>query len=880
MSDRISNEKRIDAIIETVINIEDPETAINTMLTLFGKQIHAERTYIFECLNEDYITNTYEWCAEGVSQQIDNLQTVPMAVYGKTWADQLENKQMIVIDDVAAYKSVDPGVYEILTMQGINCIICTPLFADQKYMGFMGIDNPAPSTLKNDTTLLHMLSAFAAALIRHRDNVLRIRELSQIDTVTKTYNLMYFLEKMQLDLESRVNGHTLAKTYIIHFNIAQFKVYNDAYGFNEGNACLRQFADLLKHVFGEAYVSRFSSDRFVVFYFKDDVIDKIREVHEHGLHSTGRIKLAIKAGIAMPKDTRQLDRYCDYSKVACDAITDNDLAFYNVYESELGEAIIKKKYIQDHVGDAIGAGYIKIYFQPVVRAMTGKLCSFEALTRWQDPTYGMISPGEFIPALEEKHLCYQVDFYVVDEVCHLLSERLKNHQPTVPVSINLSRRDFTMADPVAFISGTVQKYNLPPQYLCIEITESAVMEAPKTVRSAIGRFHRTGFQVWMDDFGSAYSSLNALKDFPFDEIKIDMAFMRNLNKRSKTIIQDVVSMAKTLGMHTLCEGVETKAQLNFLREIGCERIQGYYYGKPLPLDEQLAHLRDIKILFETPEEERLADKFGFAPFSPDDHFCVVCADSKRAQIIQTIFANRRFMHLLTGPAKKHSEAERVRKMNAVLNDQSIAFGRLMVKTMNETVRQQKTHTFFATIDGRNCKFVCHFIAKKPEKAGGIVTIYSMDITDDEKDGKVAYLLRCVAGAYDEIYFINPDNHTTTVVRSMIPGENVGDLLDLRSDKLASRIAEVDRARYDKAMTAGYRDAQTRAAGRESYLELFWGNLPDGSHRCYVFTTIRVSYRGKYGYLVCIRPFALADGEDMDQANTIGDTYHVSKDAPL
>ena len=236
--------------------------------------------------------------------------------------------------------------------------------------------------------------------------------------------------------------------------------------------------------------------------------------------------------------------------------------------------------------------------QPVIKTSNGKLCGFEALARWIDPKYGMLSPDNFVGALEDSHQIYKLDSYMIKQICMKLKDRLDNNKKVVPVSFNLSRLDFLNCDIFSIVNGIVSEYEIPKGYINIEITESIVASDP-VVYSEIRRFRQAGYAVWMDDFGSGYSSLNSLKDYEFDELKIDMDFLSSFTEKSKSIITCTVEMAKRIGIETLAEGVETDEQYTFLKNIGCEKVQGYLFGKPLPDDECLDNLVKKGIIEET-----------------------------------------------------------------------------------------------------------------------------------------------------------------------------------------------------------------------------------------------------------------------------------------
>ena len=274
-------------------------------------------------------------------------------------------------------------------------------------------------------------------------------------------------------------------------------------------------------------------------------------------------------------------------------------------------------YVRDHVDEAIARGEIRVYYQPLVRALTGKICGVEALARWQSEEYGFLTPNQFIPVLEESDQIYKLDCQVIRQVARRLRQRHESGLPTVPFSVNLSRKDFLYCDMVSVVDRAAKENQIPPSMLCLEITESALAADRETIDRAISRFHRGGYQVWLDDFGSGYSSLNTLKDHNFDVLKIDMAFLSSLTGRSKAIITSIVRMAKKIGIQTLAEGVETEEQYAFLREIGCELLQGYYFSPPMPEEKGSAYVQEKGLQTEKPEDTVFYQKAGAAQFAED-----------------------------------------------------------------------------------------------------------------------------------------------------------------------------------------------------------------------------------------------------------------------
>ena len=250
-----------------------------------------------------------------------------------------------------------------------------------------------------------------------------------------------------------------------------------------------------------------------------------------------------------------------------------------------------QQYVINNIDKAIENDYIQVYYQPVARTLTGEICAMEALARWDDPEYGLLSPAVFIEALEGAELIYKLDSCIVRKVCQDYRNAQLNGLPFTPVSFNLSRLDFRLCDMIETINKAAMENDVPLDMLRVEITESVIADDRNFMHDIFDKLAALGYRIWMDDFGSGYSSLNFLKDFDFETLKIDMLFLSDFNDRSRSIITSIVDMAKKIGIHTLAEGAETKEQVDFLRSIGCEKVQGYYFGKPMPYLETLENIR-------------------------------------------------------------------------------------------------------------------------------------------------------------------------------------------------------------------------------------------------------------------------------------------------
>ena len=381
---------------------------------------------------------------------------------------------------------------------------------------------------------------------------------------------------------------------LVWFNLDNFKMFNKRFGFRKGDELLRETAKILTIIFSQEdnpanLVSRFSDDSFVIltdWASAETNTDTIQE-YLYSLHDD--ITLRLRAGIYFPSSDEDIRSSCDRAKLACDSIRKNHSVSSCMFHEGMSRKLTLQQHILDTLSTAIERENIKILYQPIVRISTGKICETEALARWIDDDSGFISPAEFIPTLEEYREIHKLDIYAMQKVCRDYRERNAKGLPLLPVSVNLSRLDFELCDIIGEIERAVTASSIPRRMMHIEITESINDEDTTVLNLGIEKFRALGYEVWMDDFGSGYSSLNVLKDYNFDTIKFDMNFLRgfdiNKSEKAKYIISSNLSMARLMGMQALAEGVETAEQLEYLRSIGFDKAQGYYFGKPMNLDE-------------------------------------------------------------------------------------------------------------------------------------------------------------------------------------------------------------------------------------------------------------------------------------------------------
>ena len=412
-----------------------------------------------------------------------------------------------------------------------------------------------------------------------------LSKISIEDELTGIHNMVYFRNEAEKVLSYVTTDKENA--VFLFFDIENFKSYNEKYGFHEGNELLIKVAHMIEDSFKGSLVSRFSDDHFVVLTRIDGAKNIIGHLSGEIKKLQREVHLELKCGAYKPVgDEADVSLACDRARFACNSIKKHYDRTLRIYDKSLEDKFQLKHYIVNNIDNAIASGYIKVYYQPVVSTRNGCICGLEALARWEDPNYGLLSPGAFIEILEEYRQIYKLDQYIIEAVCRDYRDASDNKKPFAPVSLNFSRLDFELCDIVGYLCETVEKYGVPKNFIDIEITESALTDQQDFLPNAIKNLRSFGYKVWLDDFGSGYSSLNVLKDYQFDVLKIDMKFLSGFkdNEKTRPILENIVSLTKQLKMLSLTEGVETAEQFSFLEAIGCDRAQGYLFSKPVPIE--------------------------------------------------------------------------------------------------------------------------------------------------------------------------------------------------------------------------------------------------------------------------------------------------------
>ena len=497
--------------------------------------------------------------------------------------------------------------------EGISLIlldIIMPVMDGYTFLSIMKADPsyssiPVIVTTQNDAesdevaALSHGATDFVAKpykpqVILHRvAGIIRLRETAaminmiQYDRLTGLYSKQYFYQQA---------GEVLLRNPdqqydIICSDIENFKLINDVFGVKAGDSLLRgignAYAERLK---GIGICGRLNSDQFVcLLKHRDDYTDDMF-IEASGLMN-GLLdihNIVMKWGIYNVEDRSvPIEQICDRALLAARSIKGQYGKYFAIYDDTLRSQLLREQAITDSMESALSQNQFLVYLQPKYRIKDEALVGAEALVRWNHPFWGFLSPAEFIPLFEKNGFITRLDRFVWEKACAVLHDWDERGYYPMSVSVNVSRADIYNEDLADTLVTIIKKYDLDPSRLHLEITESAYTENPKQIIDTVTTLRELGFVIEMDDFGSGYSSLNMLNDMPIDILKLDMKFIRSemAKPKSQGILQFIINLARWMNLSVVAEGVETKAQLLRLTEIGCDYVQGYYFAKPMPCQE-------------------------------------------------------------------------------------------------------------------------------------------------------------------------------------------------------------------------------------------------------------------------------------------------------
>lgn len=447
------------------------------------------------------------------------------------------------------------------------------------------------------------------------ENIISLRNSASLvyhlqkDRLTGVYSIEFFNEKV-----SGVIKSSSEKYAMVYSEIQNFQLLKDLYGESTGDGLLVYMAKVIKHFFNDdEYCGRIGAEHFAIFvkFDKERIEKTINEISTLINDYPVKMNLTLQFGVyVIDNKNLSVQAMCNRAILALEKIKGQYGRHVAYFTNDILEKQIREQEIVNCMEDAIREQQFQVYFQPKYALNSEVVAGAEALVRWNHPEKGFMNPGEFIPLFERNGFITELDKYVWDVTCKCIEEWREQGYPVVPISVNVSRTDIYDPDFIDIIMGILDKHHLVPQDIHLEITETAYTDNPKQIVEVVKKLKTMGFIIEMDDFGSGYSSLNMLSELPIDILKLDMGFVQGdlNNTNSNNILSFIISLAKWMGYNVVAEGIETPEQIQMLRNMDCNFVQGYYYAKPMPRREFEIHmLKNHVIGNDSKDDEEIID---------------------------------------------------------------------------------------------------------------------------------------------------------------------------------------------------------------------------------------------------------------------------------
>lgn len=415
----------------------------------------------------------------------------------------------------------------------------------------------------------------------------KIEKIAYVDEITGGNSF----EKFKKDVDKLIKNYINNTYAMVSIDVDKFKYINDIFGYEEGNKVIRFIWNEINNIImeGETFAHK-RADQFVLFLNADNkekLVSRLENLTGNVLkreyQNEKNYEIVLSIGIyIIDRMNFQIDNAIDRADLTKKSIKGKHSQYYAIYDEKLRQKILKDQDIENRMEKALENREFKVYYQPKYDSKTCELASAEALVRWYNPKTGMIFPNEFISVFENNGFIVELDKYMFESVCSDIRKWIDEGYEVVPISVNLSQLQLYNIHFIEEYREILNRYNIPPCYVQLELTETTLFSEASVLNQIIDKLHDIGFLILMDDFGTGYSSLNMLKNVPVDILKLDKSFVDDIgDMKGDIVVSTIISLGQSLDMRIVAEGVETKEQFEFLRDIFCDEIQGYYFSRPI-----------------------------------------------------------------------------------------------------------------------------------------------------------------------------------------------------------------------------------------------------------------------------------------------------------
>ena len=577
----------------------DDSESQTAVLARLGETMDVSRVYVFQ-LHHDaqrgWLANQrLEWTNTGILAQIDNLELrdTQLDLFGDgRWTRALEHGQAIT----GRVRDMPASEQAILAPQGILSLAVMPIHVDDALWGFIGFDDTRNEREWSDIELdaLQMVGDVLGASMATRRVRQRLNALAYYDPLTGLPNRALFIERAQhAQRRAKRFGRNLA---VLLLDLDRFKIINETLGHHHGDDLLRQVSErLLRGLRANDTVARLGGDEFAIL-LEDLVIPQDAMIIAGKLtaHFKQPFRLGAQTpfvttsiGISVyPSDAKDISALLEHAEAAMYRAKARGRNAFDFYTAELTAASQAQLLLETELRYALDRNEFVVHYQPMVSATSGQIIGAEALVRWQHPCRGLIPPGLFLEAAQNSGLIGEISQWVLEDSCVQVASWLADGLILERLAVNLAGAQIESGQLVASVKRALKHSGLSPLCLELEVTETFIMQHAKRAIDALGQLKEQGISLAIDDFGTGYSSLSHLKRLPIHKLKIDRSFVRDIpdDANDTAIARAIIALAHSMGLTVTAEGVETQAQLDFLRQEGCDAIQGYLISRPLPAE--------------------------------------------------------------------------------------------------------------------------------------------------------------------------------------------------------------------------------------------------------------------------------------------------------
>ncbi|MGN0107502.1 MAG: EAL domain-containing protein [Hominilimicola sp.] len=570
---RLENEHFLVSCIIEMHRNNSLDKALNSLLEMIGKFLEADRVYVFE-YNGITMNNIYEWCADGVTPEIDNMQNMDARIIDR-WIEPFSEGLSVIIGDIEEVRTTSPLEYCEMQRRKANRVVASPLDNNGALIGYIGIDNPPKEKISESELFFATLGYFISSSLIRIDDEKRLIEMSYIDTLTNLNNRNRFIKDTE-----EMNRSKAENFGVLYMDMNGLKETNDKKGHNAGDEALREIAEAVTDVFGQEHAYRVGGDEFVVLcqgVKEEDFLSGIERLNER----LSRLEHTSAIGY------QYSDKACDIDEIV--RMADEKMYLDKKYFYRNQKKSSRYRFRNDTFAAISTPELLKklineerfvIWFQPRFSADTKEFCGSEALIRFFDEDDVIVSPMDFIPEMEDNETIHLIDLYVFRHVCEYISGWINEGKTVKPVSVNMSHKTLLKPNFIENIMNIWYDYNIPKELVIIEVAEE---EEKGRVVDVLMDLKKCGFKIAIDNFGSKYADLYLFANLKFDILKLDgdMVYKIANDKKARMLSTSIAQICHSENIKIVAEGVENEKELEILRDMGCDEVQGYLFDKPM-----------------------------------------------------------------------------------------------------------------------------------------------------------------------------------------------------------------------------------------------------------------------------------------------------------